>query len=1144
MTTTTEILRTLADLGVRLEARDGRLSVTGPREALTDELKQTLRAHRDSVLRFLQEQQREDAERTPPIGPADRSGRIPASRAQHRMWLSEQLAEGLPVYNMYFGVELRGDLDVAALRWAVGELVARHEILRTALTETDGELVQVMDPKCPVPFHQHVSAPDEVNALVRSIVEHSFDLSRAPLSRVDLISTGPRRWTLLVVQHHAVSDGWSTGILKRELAELYRARIADRRPELSELPLQYADFAHWEEQWLTGPAAERQREFWRGALTDLPPALDLMPGRGRGTASGHRGAALEFHYDEELLGRLDNLCAETGTTPYTALLSAYSLLLARLSRTDDVVVGSPLANRPHTDLERALGLFFNLVPVRTRVDEQLTTREFLASARHTVHSAFAHRELPFDQVVQAAGARREAGHSPVFQTVFLFQTFPDTEFELPGVRVTPVDVPTYSTEYDIMFRLSRHEDGLHGLLTYSDRQFTEDESRRFADAYRTLLDGMCRTPDRPLSELGILDPGSAGLLARWNAATACPVPERPVHEDILARLAQEPQRPALTFRSTTLTRGDLIRHTASVAAGLRAAGLRPGARVGILVPRAPELVAVVLGVMAAGMVYVPLDGAAPESRLRTMVETADCAALVVDDVYSGACPGFGGPRLAPAELLRTPAGDPGHRATAGSAYVIFTSGSTGVPKGVEVTHANLANLFTALDLVVRPDADAVWLSVTAITFDIAVLELLWTLARGIPVVLCENMETLRRSGADADGAEPMAVPDLILASGATGLQATPTLLRSVLALPNAAEALGSLRILLVGGEPLDLTLARELKALGIPRIVNMYGPTETTVWSSAWEVPDSPERVLVGRPLANTALYVTDAQLNPLPVGMYGELVIGGAGVALGYVGRPELTSERFPLRRALHPDGPVYRTGDLARLLPDGTVELSGRLDNQIKHWGHRIELEDIEQGVNSVPGVAQCAVVLQGENAERALVAHYVPRPGAVLDGPALRSAVARLLPTAMVPSVFAPITRLPTTSSGKVDRRALPVVRLDRPDAAPAQPAHELEERLLEIWRRVLGVDGLRVTDDFFRSGGSSLLVVRLLSEVRASVHPEAGVVDFFEHPSVRAYAAHLTDRAPSTPDGTPQPRIPAGGRRQRMRQAAQRRRERAG
>ncbi|OEJ21349.1 hypothetical protein AR457_36555 [Streptomyces agglomeratus] len=1150
MTTTTEILRQLADLGVRLEERDGRLSVTGPTAALTDELKQMLRDHRDPILRFLREQRREDAERTLRVTRADRSGRIPASRAQQQMWLSEQLADdGPPVYNMYFAMELHGDLDVAALRWAVGELVGRHEILRTALSQSEGVLVQTIAPECPAPFHEHMAAQDDADAIVRTLVSHRFDLSRPPLSRFDLISTGPGQWLFLVTQHHAISDGWSTGILKQELAELYRARVAGRRPKLAKLPLQYADFAHWEERWLAGPAAERQRDFWRRTLADPPPALDLMPGRGHGTAPGHSGSALEIRYDEDLLDRMRTLCAETGTTPFTVLVSAYTLLLSRLSRSEDVVVGSPLANRPHADLERAMGLFFNLVPVRTRVDERLTIREYLASARRAVHDAFAHRELPFEQVVQAVAPRREGAHTPVFQTVFLFQTFPDTDFDLPGVRSTPMDVPTYSTQYDVMFRLSQHEDGLRGLLTYSDRQFTEDEARRFVAAYRHLLEGMCRVPDRPLAELGLLDTESARLIERWNGATARPVPDRPVHEDILARLAEEPQQPAVTFRSTTLTRGDLARHAACIAAGLRAAGLRPGQRVGILMPRTPELVAVLLGVMSAGLVYVPLDGSAPASRLEAMVETADCTALVADDPYHAACPGFDGPRLATAELLNTQAGDLLPGPTTGSAYVIFTSGSTGVPKGVEVTHSNLANLFVTLDDVIRPDDTTVWLSVTAVTFDIAVVELLWTLARGIPVVLAENLETLRQSTAGSDPAEPVAVPDLILASGATAMQATPTLLRTVLMLPRAAEALGTLRILMVGGEPLDLTLARKLKALGIPRVMNMYGPTETTVWSSSWALPDNPERVLVGRPLANTALYVTDPRLNALPVGMYGELVIGGAGVARGYVGKPDLTSERFPLRPDLHPDGPVYRTGDLARLLPDGTVELSGRLDNQIKLRGHRIELEDVEQAVNAVPGVTQCAVVPQGDGAQQLLVAHYVPRPGAVLDEATLRSAVSERLPAVMVPSAFAAIPRLPTTTGGKVDRAALPVVPLHRPDDATAQPAHVLERRLLEIWSGVLGVDGLRVTDDFFEAGGSSLLVVQLLAEVREHVHPEARVIDFFSFPCVRAYAAHIAGRRESASGTVPHSRVPADGadavgRRQRMRQAAQRRRERAG
>ncbi|MFP1624885.1 amino acid adenylation domain-containing protein [Streptomyces sp. 5K101] len=1149
MTTTTfGLLQRLADSGIRLALRDGRLSVTGPRHALTDELRRTLGEHRDDIVRFLREQDGE-ADGSLEIRRADRSGRIPASRAQQQLWLSEQLASGLPVYNMYFAVELRGDLDVPALRGAAGDLMERHEILRTALTEDHAGLVQTIAARCEVPFREHEAEPDGVADLVRSIVSTRFDLSRAPLTRFDLIRVGPRRWTFVVTQHHVVSDGWSTGILKQELSELYRARTENRPPRLAEPTLHYADFACWEEQWLAGEAAERQRAYWRGALADLPPALDLAQRTAREAAPSHRGAGLEFRYDADLLDKVRALCAETGSTLYGALVSAYALLLARTAREKDVLVGSPLAHRPHPDLERSLGLFFHSIALRTRVDEQQTVREFLAANRRTAHDAFAHRDLPFDQVVQAAAPRRSGAHAPVFQTVFLFQTFPDTELELPGVDVSTVPVPTYSAQYDLMFRLRETDGELHGLLTYSEHRFDEDDARRLVTAYRSLVESMCEAPDRPLARLRLIHADSSRQIEEWNSATARQVPARPVHEDILARMAQDPGSPALTFRGRQVTRGEVARGAASVAGGLRAAGLRTGQRVGVLMPRSPELVVVLLGIMAAGLVYVPLDGAAPQSRLETMTGTAECAALVLDDAYEDRCPGFTGQRLRATGLLgapdRAPAGD-----TAESAYVIFTSGSTGVPKGVEVTHANLANLFVALDETVRPDDGTVWLSVTAATFDIAVVELLWTLARGIPVVLAENMETLRHGAADPDAPEPVTIPQLVLDAGATAMQATPTLLRSVLSLPRAEEALSRLRLLMVGGEALDLTLARRLKGLGIPRVLNMYGPTETTVWSTAWEVPEDPDRVLVGRPLANTSVHVVDEQLAPLPVGMRGELLIAGAGVARGYVGRPDLTAERFPELPELHAHGPVYRTGDMARLGADGTLELSGRLDNQIKLRGHRIELEDVEQAVNAVPGVAQCVVVLQDDDGHQALVAHYVPRPGATPDDDTLRTALAGRLPAVMVPSVFVATASLPTTSSGKADRKALPAVAAGRPAAASARPAHALEGRLLEVWRRVLGDDGVGVTDDLFEAGGTSVLVARLLSEVREHVHPTARIVDFFSFPSVRAYAAHIggpAEAGRTAPERTapdaPAPTAGAAGRRARMQQVAQRRRAHA-
>ncbi|MFG2233612.1 amino acid adenylation domain-containing protein [Streptomyces sp. NPDC048723] len=1145
--TTTELLARLAGMGVRIRALDGKLSVTGPAHALTDELKQAIRENKEDIIRFLQRGRDAEAGRSLDLVRADRGGRLPASRAQQQLWLSEQLASDLPLYNMYFAVEWRGDLDVAALHAAVDDLVRRHEILRTALTESDSGLQQTIVPECPTAFLEHEADAQDVEDLVRSIVSTRFDLSKAPLSRFDLVRTGPRTWIFLVTQHHVVSDGWSTDILRRELAELYRARVEGRTPRLDDPSVQYADYASWEEGWLAGEHAERQRQYWRRTLADLPAPVGIVPGRRREAVPSYRAAGLEFGYDAAFLTKVQALCAETGSTLYTALVAAYSLLLSRMARMDDIVVGSPLAQRPHPGLENTPGLFFNSISLRTRVSGTQSVRDFLATTRKTAYEAFAHQELPFDQVVQAAAPQRSSAHAPVFQAVFLFQTFPESEFELPGVESAPYPVPTYSAQYELMFRLREVDGELRGLLTYSTAQIDEDDAVRLVTAYRRLVERMCEAPDSPLADLELMDDDSAARIARWNAATARPVPCGPVHEEILARLDQDPELPALRFRGTSTTRASVARGARAMAAGLHARGLRPGQRVGVLMTRSPELVMTLLGIMSAGLVYVPLDGTAPDSRLESMIGTADCVAIVVDDTYRERHLAGRSLRLDAKELLATPDGTAPSVACE-SAYTIFTSGSTGKPKGVEITHSNLANLFVALDEAVRPADDTVWLSVTAATFDIAVVELLWTLARGIPVVMAENLETMRQAAPHTSGDTPVSIPELILDSGVTALQATPTLLRTVLGLPRAEEALGALTTLMVGGEALDLTLARRLKALGIPRVLNMYGPTETTVWSTCWEVPADPDEVLVGRPLANTSVHIADEQLNPMPVGMYGELVIGGAGVAHGYVGNQELTARRFPSCPALATEGPVYRTGDMARLRPDGTLELVGRMDNQVKLHGYRIELEDIEQAVNSVAGVAQCAVVLQQEGERQALVAHYVPAAGAALDETRLRATLEERLPGPMVPSVFVARTALPTTSSGKTDRKALPRVPLQRSTQASAEPAHDLERRLLAVWRSVLGDDGVGPADDFFQVGGSSVLVPRLLSEVRRLVHPQAQIVDFFRCPSVRAYAAHIDGTTASTRAGQEQTGPHEGNagqtgattRRQRMQQMARRRR----
>ncbi|MEV0174180.1 amino acid adenylation domain-containing protein [Streptomyces sp. NPDC050803] len=1110
----TRFLDDLAARGIQVTPADGRLAVSAPEGVLTDGVKDAIRGRREEILEFFREYEEEQYRRGVRIERVDRRAPIPASYAQHRLWLVEQTATELPVYNMYFASDLEGDLDEDALRGAAEDLVRRHEILRTALTETPDGLYQTVHDDCPAVFSvRRTDTPGARDEALFDAVATRFDLATAPLIRFDLLRTGARRWTFVVTQHHVVSDGWSTGLIKKELSELYAARRAGRRPRLPELSVQYADYAVWERQWLGSDLARRQRDYWRSTLADLPPLLELVPSRQREAVQSYRGSAHTFRYDAAFLARARELCAETGTTLYGAFMAAYSLLLSRMTRQDDIAVGSPLANRPYAALEFTLGLFFNSITVRSRIDETRTVREHLARTRRTAFDAFAHQDLPFDQVVQAVAPERSSSHSPVFQTIFILQTYPGEEFTLPGVRATAADTPFYSAQYDLMFKLREDGDGLKGLLLHSDTLFDEDDARRFTGWFRHLVEQMCAHPDAPLNTLRLTDPDSERLIAGWNAATARPVPAGRAEETVLRRLRERGDAPAVTFRGRSVSGAELARRAESVAAGLHAAGLRPGARVAVLVPRSPELVAVLLGVLRAGCAYVPLDGTAPDARLAAMLDSADCTALVTAAPYTGRCPDFPGRHLDAAALLTAPgtAGlpepDPG-----AAAYVIFTSGSTGQPKGVEVTHGNLNNLFIALDEAVALPDPAVWLAVTGVTFDIAVVELLWTLARGVPVVLAETAESLRQD--TTDGAEPATVPELVVREGATALQATPTLLRGVLALPGAEEALARLDVLMVGGEPLDRTLAARLKGLGIPRVLNMYGPTETTVWSTYWEVPADADQILVGRPLANTAAHIVDAGLNPVPVGMYGELVLAGAGVARGYAGRPELTAERFPHLPAVHPGGPVYRTGDIARLLPGGDIELVGRVDNQVKVNGYRIELEEIEHALNSLDSVAQAAVCVQRDGERAVLVAHFVPHPGAEPDEATLRAGLAGLLPDQMLPAAYVSRTTLPTTTSGKTDRKALPPVRLTaaRDHTAP-EPRNDLERRLLDVWRSVLRDENVGPADDFFQSGGSSILVARLLTEVRAHVREDARIVDLFRYPTVRAYASHLsgTDRS---------------------------------
>ncbi|MEU7428735.1 amino acid adenylation domain-containing protein [Streptomyces sp. NPDC040750] len=1083
----TDLLADLTERGVQLRNDGGHLGVRAPRHVLTDRDRELLRKHRTELLALLGDE-------------------YPATAAQHRMWLAEQLDPDVPVHNLYFAVRLTGHLDADRLRAAVADLVRRHQTLRTTFHPTPGGLVQRVAAAAEVPFETESVLEQELDRQVLAETARPFALDTAPLIRLLLLTLGPDRAVLVVTVHHIAADGWSMAVIRRELTELYAAHRQGRAAELPEQPWSYLRYADQERRWLASPAAERQRTYWRDRLAGLPRPADLVPGRLRPTTATYAGGSVDFTHGLEVLEPLRAACTQAGVTLYTGLLAALGIVLARMSRSDDLAVGTPVSHRPDPALEGTVGLFVNTLALRLRPSADLTVREYVRQVRSTLYQSMDHQQLPFDQVVDAvdpAGGHGAARPSP-FRAALAMQNYRHETLALDGLSTEAYPVPIYSSQLDFTLNLQEGSDHLEGQFVYNLAALSAQDAESLQRWYATVLRKLPEALDARIDTLSLTDADDDRVLAAVNDTLVPYRHDTTVHRLIAERLGESPDLPAVTFRGRTLTRAELDLRSRAVAAALTAAQLPPGSRIAVLVPRSTDLPAVLLGVLRAGMSYVPLDGAMPEQRMVGILADAECAALISAGPIEHALPGFEGARLHLTELAQA---DPGVADHAGApsdpAYTIFTSGSTGRPKGVSVTHRNVLNLFAALDQVLPLPGTPRWLAVTNVTFDISVLELLWTLARGIPVVLAENLETLRAQ----DTLAGQTVIELLLAGVANAMQATPTLLRNLLAAPEGERALGRLDLLLVGGEALAPELARRLTAAGTRHVVNMYGPTETTVWSTYWPVPAEPESVRVGTPLANTRVHVLDHTGQPAPTSMFGELVIAGDGVAEGYFNRPELTAEKFPGLPALDGGRKVYRTGDLARILPDGQLELLGRTDNQVKVNGHRIELEEIEHVLNADPAVRAAVVTVRQTASRSYLAAHCVPA-GVSFDPRAITERLRQVLPPDLVPAVLVRLNELPTTLSGKVDRPAAAMLPAE-PSARPSGTAPEgpLEGDLLALWRRVLGQHSIGVEDDFFDAGGNSILVTRLLSELHGSVAPQARISDLFTHRTVRAYARHL-------------------------------------
>jgi amino acid adenylation domain-containing protein len=1073
---------------------------------------------------------------TPPAAALEEGGEPRLSFAQERLWFLDQLDPGKPTYNIPAVLRLRGALQGAALAAALAEVVRRHAVLRTSYPVVAERPVQRVaawreSRGLPLPVIDLADLDGgarelELDRQLLREVSRPFDLERGPVLRASLLRLAAFEHVLIFVMHHIASDGWSMGVLVREMVALYEAACLRRPSPLPELPLQYLDFAAWQRGWLAGGRLEREVAYWRERLAGAP-ALDLPTDNARPPVQTFRGAKRRFVLPPKVAEAAHRLSRRLGATPFMTALSAFLALLARHSGQGDLCVGIPYAGRDRLELEDLIGFFINTLVVRADLADDPSFEALVGRVRAAALGAFAHHAVPFEKVVEELRPERDQARSPLFQVMFAWQNQPLGRIALRGLEIAIEQYAAGGAKFELSLSLTEYADELVGVLEYKRDLFEAATAARLEGHFVRLLGEAAAVPERRVGELPLWDESERWqAMGEWNdTAARWSGGEAGVHALFESQAAARPRAVALGWRAggetARMSYAELEARANRLARRLRRLGVGPESRVGLLVERTPELVVALLAVLKAGGAYVPLDPDHPVERLAMALADSGAEVVVTQravwerlgEGLPDAAAARGGHRQLlvlddPQERERT-AAEPAARLAVevwaeSLAYVIYTSGSTGRPKGVELAHGAVVNFLRAMAQRPGLEAGAVVPALTTVSFDIAVLEIFLPLAVGARVEMMSRQEA-------ADGEK---LGRRLAHDGATLLQATPAGWQVLVESGWRAEA--GLRAL-CGGEALSWELAGKLVGGGC-ELWNVYGPTETAVWSAVRRVDEDarPEggggsgaAVPLGRPIANLAFYVVDARGRPVPVGVVGELWIGGAGLARGYRGRPELTAERF----VPDPFGPMsgarlYRTGDLVRWLAGGELEFLGRLDHQVKVRGFRIELGEIEAALLRQPGVEQAVVVALGEAGERRLVAYLVaPGQGAPAERE-LREGLRRQLPEYMLPAAYVVLGALPLTPSGKVDRKALPAL------AAPAgavageesyvAPSGAVETLLAEIWAAVLRRERVGAEDNFFELGGHSLLATQVVSRVRAALGIELPLQQLFATPRLAALA----------------------------------------
>jgi amino acid adenylation domain-containing protein len=1088
--------------------------------------------------------------------PVARGPQFPLSFAQERLWFLEQLEPNSSVHNIPTVYRLTGSLNVAALEQSLNEIVRRHGALRSSFGDNEGQPIQVMGPvlslTLPVVDLRELTETEqrgETRRLTTEEVQRPFDLSRGPLVRLVLVRLTEHEYLLLLVIHHLVFDGWSAGILARELSSLYTAYSRGQPSPLSELPIQYADFAQWQREWLRKDVLEEHLAYWKKQLAGVPK-LQMPTDRPRPRVQTVGSARHYFVLSKPLSAELKSLSNRHGVTLFMTLFAAYQTLLHRYTGQNDIVIGSPVGGRNRSELEGLIGFFYNMLVLRIDLSGNPTFRELLVRVREVCLGAYAHQDLPFEKLVEGLRPERDFGYNPFFQVTFALQNAPAFHLELAGLEATDVDVDPGTARFDLHLFMREQESGLQGYVDYNTDLFNVSTIERMTAHFQGLLEGVVANPNEPIERLPILTEAERHqLLVEWNATDRDYPRDKCIHQLFEAQVERTPDAVAVVFEDQRLTYQELDRRANQLAHYLQNLGVGPEVLVGICIGRSLDMVVALLGILKAGGAYVPLDPEYPNDRLAFMLGDTQVPVLLtqqrlVTELVKAEGTKTGDPRSSILDprlnvvcldkdwevIARESDENPVSEAAADNlAYIMYTSGSTGKPKGVGVPHRGVVRLAKGTDYA-SLNSQEVFLQLAPVSFDASTFEIWGSLLNGARlVVFSAHTPSLEELG------------QVLQRYQITTLWLTAGLFHQMV--ESNLEGLRHVRQLLTGGDVLSFPHVRKaLQELRECRVINGYGPTESTTFTCCYPMADPSQVVApvpIGRPIANTRVYILDHYLNPVPIGICGELYIGGEGLARGYLNHPELTAETF----IPHPfndkaGARLYKTGDLARYLPDGNIEFIGRIDHQVKIRGFRIELGEIEAVLRQHPAVRETVVIARqdvenvesglrtgeggGENPKSAnqnlqsrdkcLVAYVMPSQQRAPTVSELRDFMRAKLPEYMVPSAFMMMSALPLTPSGKVDRRLLPAPDQTRPEIKETfvSPRTPLEEMLAGIWAQLLKLERVGIDDNFFDLGGHSLLAIQIISRVRTTFQIALPLQSLFETPTV-AGLANVIDKA---------------------------------